>query len=88
MNPPPIPSPWRYRWREFRLRFLPTVVFGLSVFAAAVLWERGVSGGPASAPGDETVDTAPADRDAVASGQSKRGKADDGKAGKNRPAES
>ena len=89
VNPPPIPSPWRYRWREFRLRFLPAVVFGLSVFAAAALWEHGTAAGSASAPVDEAVYTAPADRDAVVSGAHKRGKAaDDRHAGKDRPAES
>lgn len=30
----------RYRWREFRLRYLPALVFALAVFAATFLWER------------------------------------------------
>lgn len=36
----PIPTPIRVRWRDFRVRFLPLLVFLLSMAAAATLWNR------------------------------------------------
>lgn len=39
----PIPTPPALRWREFRVRFLPVVVFMLALGGVALIWERNVS---------------------------------------------
>lgn len=39
----PIPSPPAQRWREFRIRYLPAVVFAAGVVVAAALWTRWVA---------------------------------------------
>jgi multidrug resistance efflux pump len=39
----PIPTPPAVRWREFRVRALPFVVFAAGVLAAAALWTRTVA---------------------------------------------
>lgn len=36
----PLPTPWRYRWREFRMQALPLAVFVAAVVAVVFLWER------------------------------------------------
>lgn len=36
---PPIPAPWRRRWREFRIQVLPWIVFAGLVALAGFLWE-------------------------------------------------
>jgi multidrug resistance efflux pump len=36
----PIPIPLRLRWRYFRTRFLPAIVFAAAVIAAALVWEK------------------------------------------------
>ena len=38
-SPAPIPIPWRERWRDARLRFIPMLLFIGVVFALAVLWK-------------------------------------------------
>ncbi|HEY4415627.1 MAG TPA: HlyD family efflux transporter periplasmic adaptor subunit [Verrucomicrobiae bacterium] len=40
---PPIPTPPALRWREFRVRFLPIVLFVASVGGISVIWEHNVS---------------------------------------------
>lgn len=35
---PPIPTPWYQRWREFRIRVLPGLMFILAVCLLALLW--------------------------------------------------
>ncbi len=40
---PPISSPPAQRWREFRIRYLPAVVFAAGVLVAALLWSRWVA---------------------------------------------
>ena len=35
---PPIPTPPAQRWREFRIQFLPLIVFVLGVVAVVMLW--------------------------------------------------
>jgi len=35
----PIPIPWSQRWRQFRMRMLPVLVFLLAVAGIAILWE-------------------------------------------------
>ena len=40
---PPIPVPPALRWREFRVRFLPVLLFMLAVGGVALIWERNVS---------------------------------------------
>ncbi|MCC5806884.1 MAG: hypothetical protein JJU00_11210 [Opitutales bacterium] len=35
----PIYSPWRYRLREFRRRYLPLAVFCVSLGTTGVLWD-------------------------------------------------
>lgn len=37
---PPIPIPLRQRWKNFRTRFLPVMVFSMAVLATMLLWER------------------------------------------------
>ncbi len=39
----PVPTPWRYRWRELRMQALPLAVFALAVGAVLFLWEREVA---------------------------------------------
>src|ERR1039458_5440053 len=40
MTPPaPIPIPWRERWRNARLRFVPALLFIAVVFVLALLWK-------------------------------------------------
>jgi membrane fusion protein (multidrug efflux system) len=39
----PIPVPPAQRWREFRIQFLPFVIFILLVLAVALLWKRVVT---------------------------------------------
>ena len=34
----PIPMPFRVRWREFRIRVLPAVIFILGIAGVAWLW--------------------------------------------------
>ena len=42
---PPIPTPLSQYWREFRVRILPVLVFGLVTAAAVVIWRQaGISG--------------------------------------------
>lgn len=36
---PPIPIPWRRRWREFRMRWLPVVVFVALVGSVVIMWD-------------------------------------------------
>ncbi len=36
----PIPIPLRQRWRNFRTRFMPVVVFSIAALATALLWEE------------------------------------------------
>lgn len=38
-----IPVPWRTSWREFRIRALPPLVFGLTLAAIIPLWPGAVS---------------------------------------------
>ncbi len=40
---PPIPTPPALRWREFRVRFLPVLLFTLALGGVAVIWEHNVS---------------------------------------------
>jgi multidrug resistance efflux pump len=40
---PPIPVPPALRWREFRVRFLPVLLFMLALGGVAFIWERNVS---------------------------------------------
>lgn len=40
---PPIPTPPAIRWREFRLRWLPLLVFGVALVIAATVWDRAVA---------------------------------------------
>ncbi len=42
--PARIPIPPRQHWREFRLRFLPVIVFSLAVAGLAALWRNHVDG--------------------------------------------
>ena len=35
----PIPTPWRERWRDVRLRYLPVFLFIAVVFGLALLWK-------------------------------------------------
>jgi len=37
---PPIPTPPAQRWKEFRVQFLPLIVFVLAVVAVCVLWNH------------------------------------------------
>lgn len=34
----PIPTPWRHRWRELRMRVLPAVVFAVTAGIVGQLW--------------------------------------------------
>ena len=34
----PIPRPATERWRDFRLRFVPVLVYGTAIFMVAYLW--------------------------------------------------
>lgn len=44
MNPlPPIPTPMALRWREFRIRALPPLVFVAGGFAAVWIWQHDVA---------------------------------------------
>lgn len=44
MNPlPPIPTPPRQRWREFRIRFVPFLVFLCSLGGAVIIWDQHVA---------------------------------------------
>jgi len=36
----PIPAPLSRRWREFRFEYLPALAFGVSLLAAAVMWQE------------------------------------------------
>ena len=40
---PPIPTPPALRWREFRVRFLPVVLFLVALGGVSLIWERNVS---------------------------------------------
>lgn len=40
----PIPIPLRQRWRDFRTRFMPVVVFLVAVSATVLLWEEKSTG--------------------------------------------
>jgi multidrug resistance efflux pump len=42
---PPIPIPWRQRWRDVRVRYVPALIFIAIVFALALLW-KGYSSAP------------------------------------------
>jgi multidrug resistance efflux pump len=35
----PIPTPWRERWRDVRLRYVPVFLFIAAVFVLALLWK-------------------------------------------------
>ena len=37
---PPIPTPPAHRWREFRIRYLPVIVFAGVLIAASVVWNE------------------------------------------------
>ena len=37
---PPIAAPLRRRWREFRIRALPVIVFALLAVVVAALWQE------------------------------------------------
>ncbi|MBN2505438.1 MAG: hypothetical protein JXQ71_01965 [Verrucomicrobia bacterium] len=37
---PAIPTPWPQRWREFRIRVLPVLMFALVAVAIAMLWRN------------------------------------------------
>ncbi len=39
----PIPTPPALRWREFRLRFMPVLLFALAVSGVCFIWERNVT---------------------------------------------
>ncbi len=43
----PIPMPWSQRWREFRLRCLPVLIFTCAVIGVAILWPREMPAGGA-----------------------------------------
>ena len=36
----PIPIPWRQRWREFRVDYLPMLTFAALMMAIGILWSR------------------------------------------------
>ncbi|MFW6348695.1 MAG: HlyD family secretion protein [Cyclonatronaceae bacterium] len=59
----PVPIPWKLRWREFRIRILPIIVFLLALLAILWLWSKRVQApdfvGRVMAP--SAVITAPAD---------------------------
>lgn len=40
---PPIPTPPALRWREFRVRFLPALLFLAALGGVAFIWQRNVS---------------------------------------------
>lgn len=40
---PPIPTPPALRWREFRVRFLPILLFVAALGGVALIWERNVA---------------------------------------------
>jgi multidrug resistance efflux pump len=42
---PPIPIPWRQRWRDVRVRYVPALIFIAIVFVLALLW-KGYSSAP------------------------------------------
>src|SRR5688572_17211337 len=58
---PNIPTPASMYWREFRIRFLPVIVFGLVAASCVVLWKyAGVGGGlPAMAEGVRSTVSSP-----------------------------
>jgi multidrug resistance efflux pump len=39
-NPNPIPIPLKHRWREFRIAYLPVIVFALLILAIVGLWSN------------------------------------------------
>ncbi len=41
--PPPIPTPPAMRWREFRIRVLPVVLFAAALGCAGYLWKQNVT---------------------------------------------
>jgi multidrug resistance efflux pump len=41
--PPPIPTPPALRWREFRVRVLPVVMFAAALACAGYLWKQNVT---------------------------------------------
>src|SRR5438309_1090732 len=46
MNPeplPPVPTPTALRWREFRVRFLPLLVFAGACASVGVIWKHNLS---------------------------------------------
>ena len=40
---PPIPTPPALRWREFRVRFLPILLFVAALGGVSLIWERNVA---------------------------------------------
>jgi hypothetical protein len=42
----PIPIPWKSHLQEFRFRYLPPVVFGLTLVGVSLLWPKVVGVGP------------------------------------------
>ncbi len=42
-TPPPIPTPPALRWREFRIRVLPAVLFVAAIGSAGYLWKQNVT---------------------------------------------
>lgn len=58
---PNIPTPPSMYWREFRIRYLPVLVFGAVAVASAILWRyAGVGGGlPAMAEGVRSTVSSP-----------------------------
>ncbi|MCC5833590.1 MAG: hypothetical protein JJU20_02550 [Opitutales bacterium] len=40
---PPIPTPWRTRWRQIRIQLLPILVFAIAVAFVIYLWDQELS---------------------------------------------
>lgn len=56
----PIPTPWPVRWREFRLRFVPIILFTVVLGLSVVLWDEvGVGGVAGMAEAEHSLVSAP-----------------------------
>lgn len=55
-NLPPIPVPWRERWRTFRMRLLPALVFAAAMVVFVQLWREHVA--PAAMLGEVVIERA------------------------------
>jgi multidrug resistance efflux pump len=56
----PIPTPWSIRWREFRIRFVPVILFTLVLGLAALFWDAaGVGGVAGMAEAEHSLVSAP-----------------------------